>query len=94
MKREICRFALILLLPVILVASSDKAFSDDTKPAPKDRGIVKVSDEAKAIHKAAIVVDGHNDLPWQFRTKKDLGFQKIDINRVQPKLHTDIPAPP
>ncbi len=44
-----------------------------------------------AIHKAAIVIDGHNDLPWQFRTKKDLGFQKVDITRVQPKLHTDIP---
>jgi membrane dipeptidase len=91
MKREICPVALILILPAMLVAFSARAFGDDTKPAPKDRGIVKVSDEAKAIHKAAIVVDGHNDLPWQFRTKKDLGFQTIDINRVQPKLHTDIP---
>jgi membrane dipeptidase len=91
MKREICLFALILVLPAMLVASNARAFGDDAKPAPKDRGIVKVSDEAKAIHKAAIVVDGHNDLPWQFRTKKDLGFQTIDINRVQPKLHTDIP---
>ena len=91
MNREIRHFALILVLSVLFLAPDAVAFSDDTKPAPKDRGIVKVSDEAKAIHKAAIVVDGHNDLPWQFRTKKDLGFQTIDINRVQPKLHTDIP---
>ena len=91
MKRQICHFALMLILPVTLVAPNIKAFGDDTKPAQKNRGIVQVSDEAKAIHKAAIVIDGHNDLPWQFRTKKDLGFQTIDINRVQPKLHTDIP---
>ena len=91
MKRGICHFALMLILPVMFLAPERNAIGDDIKSSAKDRGIVKVSDEAKAIHKAAIVVDGHNDLPWQFRTKKDLGFQTIDINRVQPKLHTDIP---
>ena len=52
---------------------------------------MQVSEEAKAIHKAAIVIDGHNDLPWRFRSNKDLGFQKLDLTKLQPKLHTDIP---
>ncbi|HEV3204230.1 MAG TPA: dipeptidase, partial [Gemmataceae bacterium] len=37
------------------------------------------------------LVDGHNDLPYQFRQKGDSSFQQVDIARPQPKLHTDIP---
>src|SRR5262249_26391253 len=32
-----------------------------------------------------------NDLPYQYREKKDLSFANIDIARPQPALHTDIP---
>ena len=76
-------FALSVSLP--LVASR----ADDKKPA--DRGPVKLTAEALAIHRAALVFDGHNDLPWQFREKNDLSFQKIDLNKPQKNLHTDIP---
>jgi membrane dipeptidase len=58
---------------------------------PKPRGEVKVTDEALRIHREAILIDGHNDLPWQYREKKDLSFSAIDIARPQPALHTDIP---
>jgi membrane dipeptidase len=57
----------------------------------KPRAPVQLTDEALRIHREAILVDGHNDLPWQFREKKDFGFQKIDITKVQKDLHTDIP---
>jgi len=57
----------------------------------KDRQPVKVTDEALRIHREAILVDGHNDLPYQFRHKGDLSFRQFDIARPQPKLHTDIP---
>jgi membrane dipeptidase len=57
----------------------------------KPRGEVKLTDEALRIHRAAIVVDGHNDLPWQYREKKDLSFSAIDIAKPQKALHTDIP---
>src|SRR4029079_10236156 len=50
-----------------------------------------LTDEARAIHKEALVIDGHNDLPWQYREKKDLSFQSIDIRKLQKGLHTDIP---
>jgi membrane dipeptidase len=52
---------------------------------------VVLTDEARAIHKEALLIDGHNDLPWQYREKKDLSFQSIDIRKFQKGLHTDIP---
>jgi membrane dipeptidase len=71
--------------------SQDKETKDERKPKPKSREPVQVTDEALRIHREAILVDGHNDLPWQFREKSDLGFEKIDITKPQPRLHTDIP---
>jgi membrane dipeptidase len=64
-----------------------------TGPAPrqKERLPVKLTDEALRIHRDAIVIDGHNDLPWQLG-KKSGGFGKtFDIAKDQPALHTDIP---
>jgi membrane dipeptidase len=49
-----------------------------------------VSDQARAIHQRGYVFDGHNDLPWEIRTKTTRGFDEFDIARPQPKLHTDI----
>jgi membrane dipeptidase len=57
------------------------------KAAPKD---VVVSPEALAIHREALLVDGHNDLPWELRQKDGPAFRSIDIGRPQPRFHTDI----
>jgi membrane dipeptidase len=62
------------------------------EPAKKpSRGPVTVTPEAIAITKEAILTDGHNDLPWELRTRSDSSFQKVDIARPQPNLMTDIP---
>lgn len=74
-------YSVVLLFPSLLLAA------DPPKPRPP----VAVTDEALAIHKEAILVDGHNDLPWQFRTKKDFSFRFIDISKPQKGIHTDIP---
>jgi membrane dipeptidase len=50
-----------------------------------------IPDEALRIHRTAIVVDGHNDLPWKIRAKGHSSFAELDIARPQPELHTDIP---
>jgi membrane dipeptidase len=55
------------------------------------RGTVKLSEEALRLHREALVFDGHNDLPWQFRKRDDLSFRTIDLRRHQKGLHTDIP---
>jgi membrane dipeptidase len=59
------------------------------KPAPK-RAPVQLTDAALKLHRDALVFDGHNDLPWQLRMKDDPFFQRLDISRPQPSVHTDI----
>jgi membrane dipeptidase len=90
-----------LLLPLVVVslvlvtAMAPRRASAGQKgkavPESKAPPAVKVTEEALRIHRAAIVIDGHNDLPWQFREKNDLSFTHIDIRRPQKNLHTDIP---
>jgi membrane dipeptidase len=75
--------SIALLLPL----ASPMQAAEPVRPRPP----VVLTDEARAIHKDAILVDGHNDLPWQFRTKKDFSFRFIDISKPQPAIHTDIP---
>ena len=58
--------------------------------APKKGPKVVVSDEARAIHSRSYVFDGHNDLPWQVRSKASRSFDLLNIAESQPELHTDI----
>ena len=57
-------------------------------PAARDK--IVVTDRARRIHDSAILVDGHNDLPWKIRTEGSSTFDKLDISQSQPELHTDI----
>ncbi len=52
---------------------------------------LQISEEARRIHEEALVIDGHNDLPWQLREIGDLSLTKTDLNKHQAKFHTDIP---
>ena len=52
---------------------------------------VVLTDEARVLHKRAIVIDGHNDLPWELRMKGSLTFKRFDISKRQDSMHTDIP---
>src|SRR3989442_1534380 len=52
---------------------------------------VVLTDEGRRVHFEGFVFDGHNDLPWEMRTKADSSFDKRDISQPQPKMHTDIP---
>jgi membrane dipeptidase len=55
------------------------------------RGPVVLTDDGRRVHEATFVFDGHNDLPWEMRTKADSSFDKRDIRQPQPAMHTDIP---
>lgn len=57
----------------------------------KPAGPVKLTERAKKVHAAALLVDGHNDLPYRYRSFSDLGLESIDIRRPQKRLHTDLP---
>jgi membrane dipeptidase len=52
---------------------------------------VELTEEALRIHRAALLIDGHNDLPWMVREEGKFGFTHLNIARPQKKLHTDIP---
>jgi len=54
------------------------------------RGKVIVTEKAREIHRSALVIDGHNDLPWALRGRGG-AFERVDIAEPQPELHTDIP---
>lgn len=76
------------------LAEYEKRLREVYKEEPvkkRTRGPVTVSPEAMAIHREAILIDGHNDLPWELRTRGDSSFRNFDIARSQPLLHTDIP---
>jgi membrane dipeptidase len=63
----------------------------EARAQKKERGPVKLTDEALRIHREALVVDGHNDLPWRLREKADGFFKRYDLTQEQKALHTDIP---
>jgi len=66
-------------------------WSADNEAATKARPPVVLTDEARKLHAECLLVDGHNDLPWQMRTEHGASFAKCDIAELQPKNHTDIP---
>jgi membrane dipeptidase len=79
-----------LALWLFLIPSLGMAFATSAGDA-KPREPVKLTDEGLRVHRDALVIDGHNDLPWQYRKRKDFSFQALDIARPQKQLHTDIP---
>jgi membrane dipeptidase len=50
-----------------------------------------LSERARALHASALLIDGHNDLPWVVRTEGKSRFEDYDISRRLDCGHTDIP---
>ena len=51
-----------------------------------------LTEKAQQLHDRAIVVDGHNDLPWSIREQASSTFEKMDISQsTAESMHTDIP---
>src|ERR1700687_5144995 len=84
-------FPFFLFTVIILSFALSRTAASEEPSTAKSRAPVKLTDRALQIHREAILIDGHNDLPWQFREKEDLSFSHIDIARLQKDLHTDIP---
>lgn len=53
--------------------------------------LVKLTERGEKVHFSGFVFDGHNDLPWEARERSSGSFEKLDISRPQPEIHTDIP---
>lgn len=62
------RIAMRCLMGAALMTLVGPVFAAD--PQPKQReATVRVSDEARRLHDACFLFDGHNDLPWQYRDR-------------------------
>ena len=59
--------------------------------SPVPAALPGVSEEAWRIHRDAIVVDGHNDLPWAMRSKASYSLDAKDLSKPQPEFDTDLP---
>jgi membrane dipeptidase len=85
------RLSLLLVCGCLTTALSwnaPAAYAEDAASAARQP--VVLSEAALKIHRQALLIDGHNDLPWELRTRADSGFARFDIAQPQPKLHTDI----
>jgi membrane dipeptidase len=78
-------------LALLSLALGDPSAPPENKSDTQPREPVKLTEEALRIHREAILIDGHNDLPWELRRKDDLSFRQIDLTREQRSLQTDIP---
>lgn len=75
---RLCAIFVVLLAPLAAMA--------------QPRAPVVLTEDALKLHREALVFDGHNDLPWQYRKHRaDPLLRQLDIAVPQPKLHTDIP---
>src|SRR5262245_1847873 len=72
---------------VFLAVHGSSLLAQESSPRPR----VVLTDAAKKVHFESFVFDGHNDLPWEMRTKADSSFRKWDISQPQKGLQTDIP---
>ena len=48
-------------------------------------------ERARTLMREVPLIDGHNDLPWELRTRFSSSFDSLDIAQAQPSVMTDIP---
>ncbi|MGC1274060.1 MAG: dipeptidase [Planctomycetaceae bacterium] len=75
------RYGSLFLVALLAVASVEA----------EERPAVALTEHAQELHRSSLLIDGHNDLPWEVRTKAGGSWKQADIAQPQPRFHTDIP---
>lgn len=83
--------ALSLAMPQEPEAETDAAAEAGAEDPRTARPTIVLTERALRIHHEALLIDGHNDLPWAMRSKAGSDFGRKDIRLPQPDMHTDIP---
>jgi membrane dipeptidase len=90
MRRKSClrgAFVLAALLAGGAVAPAQEAVHKAPDPALVER--------ARALLSQVPLVDGHNDVPWEYRKRVQNHMDRIDLRagtaKLDPPMHTDIP---
>ncbi len=79
------RFPQVSFFVLCVLCCKSQSLAEDTRPP------VVLTDRARKLHESSLVIDGHNDMPWEIRKQADGKFDKLDIAKLQPTLQTDIP---
>jgi membrane dipeptidase len=79
-----------LLLGLAFLATVQLGTAENLQAQQEGANRYQISRRAAEIHQRGYVFDGHNDLPWEVRTKASKFFDEFDIAKPQPQLHTDI----
>lgn len=79
-----------LLLGLAFFATVHFGTAENLQAQQEGANRYQISRRAAEIHQRGYVFDGHNDLPWEVRTKASKFFDEFDIAKPQPQLHTDI----
>lgn len=79
------------LVVVGLLTVALKAPAGWADSPPSARPPIVLTDAAAKLHKSLLLIDGHNDLPWEVRERAARSFENLDISKSQPDLQTDIP---
>lgn len=79
-RRALCILAVLFIAPSAL----------DADELPEDQPIV-VTEDAMRVCRLGILIDGHNDLPWQIRKLANFSLDKIDLKAGWADVQTDIP---
>ncbi|QDS98289.1 dipeptidase [Adhaeretor mobilis] len=85
------RFSTAVSCVILFYGQATIIAEETVLAAEESRKPVVLTEAAKRIHSTAILIDGHNDLPWELRKKGSITFDKLDLAKRQPGLHTDIP---
>ncbi len=91
MKRSI---GLLLTIPVMAALLVNALAADSTDQSEDAKATAARIAEVKKLLRDVPLIDGHNDVPWEFR-KYSNNIDKInfagDMSKASPKLVTDIP---
>jgi membrane dipeptidase len=89
-------FALAALLMISAVPLTAAAATPTTPPkAPWQPPAPALVERARKVLDSVPLIDGHNDVPWQYRERVKNHLDKIDLAKdtsgLDPVMHTDIP---
>jgi membrane dipeptidase len=76
---------------MVLVAGCSSSAPSQPSSTSRDTSDTARLERAHAIHRSAPLIDGHNDLPWEIRTKGRGDLTKVDFRSSLPEAHTDLP---
>ncbi|MCH9649074.1 MAG: dipeptidase [Deltaproteobacteria bacterium] len=90
-------WALLVLSPVTLFAASSspteqaQASGSSDSDTPEARAQIE---KIRKILREVPLIDGHNDVPWQYRSRADNQLSELDLagdtSTLEPPMHTDL----